>query len=84
MVEQQLLSKHGVDGFGQSATLARPELTVITKKTGNDLVGRMIEFQNKADQIGGRLQQGLGMHGAIVPSCLRSAGAQTPAATIRR
>nr|WP_256330676.1 hypothetical protein [Variovorax sp. YR266] len=66
VVEQQLLAKHGVDGFGKRRALARTELAVVAEEPRNDLVGRVIEFQDKADQIGGGLQQGFGVHPPIV------------------
>ncbi len=66
MVEQKFLAQDGVDGLGKRRALARTELAVVTEKTRNDLVGGMIELEDEADEIGGGLQKGFGMHAPIV------------------
>lgn len=66
MIEQKFLAKNGVDGLGERRALTGTELAVVTEKTGNNLVGRMIELEDEADEIGGGLQKGFGMHAPIV------------------
>jgi hypothetical protein len=59
---EQAPAQHCIGRLRQRVALARPELTVLAQKEGDDVVGGRIELQHRADQFGAGSEQGFGVH----------------------
>jgi len=54
--EQQLFTQHGIDGLGQRRAFARAQVAVLAKKARHHGVGRVLEAQRAAHEIGASVQ----------------------------
>ena len=82
VLEQQPPAQHGVGGLGQRVALARTQVAVGAEEGRHHAVGRSIELQHLADQLGARSSSEAGCIAAIIPCPL--CPADRPAAAARR
>jgi hypothetical protein len=52
MIKQKFLTQNGIDRLSHGCPFTGAKASVITEKTGNSRVGRMVKFKREADQLG--------------------------------